>query len=417
MKPWEKRLSDLAHLLKNCHTNYLDPDLFRMNTNQFLQTARTITFIIQKNKDTIPNYENWYNETVIQPWGSDEVMRWAKEARNKVEKEGDLDLYSSLKLTLVFSYLTEEDAEIQCSKAELLNAGIKKLIRFAQKKLPSGVSHAAAIKIERRWVTAPLPKWELLQALAYVYSRNYKCCESLAKQFNDKIDKKIPNSHFFSSIQNETRQVRYMKLNDLNLHSTKSETITIDPQLKPPAVFTEQFLSTHANRQWPSNINEIHKYYEEMAILTFNHFGNHVPMLFLFDKSWHPIDMVSTQFRDQADKFIFWRNIADRITMLRASGLVWISESWIRSIDKSGASAIKNMPIKGERLHVMAIDEAGHRCQSGWKILRDPEGKPTLQSITDTNEVENGMIPYYLVPALRAMGVDDIEFISRKNAG
>lgn len=150
MKPWEKRLSDLAHLLKNCHTTYLDPDLFRMNTNQFLQTARTITFIIQKNKDTIPNYENWYDKTVIQPWGSDEVMRWAKEARNKVEKEGDLDLYSSLKLTLVFSYLTEEDAEIQCSKAELLNAGIKKLIRFAQKKLPSGVSHAAAIKIERR---------------------------------------------------------------------------------------------------------------------------------------------------------------------------------------------------------------------------------------------------------------------------
>jgi len=417
MRPWEKRLSDLAHLLQNCHATYLDPDLFRMNTNQFLQTARTVTFLIQKNKDTIPGYDAWYAGAVIQPWGCDEVMRWAKEARNKVEKEGDLDLNSSLKLTLVFSYLTEEDAEIQCSKAELLHAGIKKLIRFAQKGLPSGVSHAAAVKIERRWVTAALPKWELLQALAYVYARNYDCCESLAKQFHEEIDKSIPESRFFNGIQSETRQVRYIKLNDLDVHSIKTETIKIDRQFKPPAAVADAFMSIHADRQWPGDIDGILKYYEEMATLTFSHFGNHVPMLFLFDKSWRPIDMVSTQFQDQADKFIFWRHVADRIAMLRASGIVWISESWIRSIDRSGATAIKDMPIKGERLNVVAIDDAGHRRQSGWAIIRQPDQKPTLQSVADTDETEKDMIPYYLVPALRAMGVDDIEFLSRKNVG
>jgi hypothetical protein len=341
-------------------------------------------------------------------------MKWAKEARNKVEKEGDLELNSSLKLTLIFSYLTEEDAEIQCSKAELLNAGIKKLIRLAQKKLPSGVSHAAAVKIERRWVTALLPQRELLQALAYAYVRIYESCQSLAKQFNEEIDRSIPDGHFFSGIQDATRQVGYIKLSDLNVHSVRTENFRIDPQFKPPAAIAEAFNSIHVGLVWPEDIEGVLKYYEEMATLTFSHFGNHVPMLFLFDKSWRPIDMLSTEFQDQADKFIFWRHVADRIAMLNACGLVWISESWIRSIDNSGSTAIKDMPIKGERLHVVAIDSTGQRRLSGWDILRKPnEEKPTLVPIADADKAEKGMALYYLVPALRAMGVDNIEFLSR----
>ena len=52
-KPWERRLKDLSHLLKCCIDTYFDPELFRLNLNQFLQTARTVTFIIQKNKNQI----------------------------------------------------------------------------------------------------------------------------------------------------------------------------------------------------------------------------------------------------------------------------------------------------------------------------------------------------------------------------
>jgi len=56
--PWERRLGDLAHILESCGSSYFDPDRFRRNTNQFLQTSRTITFIIQKNKSEIPDLDN-----------------------------------------------------------------------------------------------------------------------------------------------------------------------------------------------------------------------------------------------------------------------------------------------------------------------------------------------------------------------
>jgi hypothetical protein len=99
MTPWERRLKDLAQVLVQCASTYFDPELFRMNTNHFLQTARTITFIIQKNKSIIPDYDTWYPRNVITAWAGDEVMGWAKDSRNTIEKEGDLDLHSKLRVS------------------------------------------------------------------------------------------------------------------------------------------------------------------------------------------------------------------------------------------------------------------------------------------------------------------------------
>lgn len=55
-------------------------------------------------------------------------------------------------------------------------------------------------------------------------------------------------------------------------------------------------------------------------------------MLALYDKNWNQIDFMSTAFSDQAEKFLFWRNVADRATYLKAFSLVWVSESWLRDL-------------------------------------------------------------------------------------
>ncbi|QFG78925.1 hypothetical protein F6A13_09980 [Acidithiobacillus sp. 'AMD consortium'] len=128
----------------------MEPDIFRMNINQFLQTSRTVTFIIQKNKASIPDFETWYGGA-IQDWATNPIMVWAKDSRNKIEKEGDLELNSTLNLCLIFSYIVEQDVKIITGRSELLKAGTKKLIRFARKNMPSHVIESSAIKIERRW--------------------------------------------------------------------------------------------------------------------------------------------------------------------------------------------------------------------------------------------------------------------------
>lgn len=150
MKPWERRLCDLAQLLRNCGDTYFSPDQFRQNTNQFLQTARTITFIIQKNKSFIPNFDGWYKLNVFQPWQNDIVMSWAKDARNVIEKEGDLEMQNTLRASVLYSYESEEDITIEVTRKELLQASIEQLLKLARNALPPGIIASAVLKTQRR---------------------------------------------------------------------------------------------------------------------------------------------------------------------------------------------------------------------------------------------------------------------------
>ena len=167
MRSWERRLRDLAQLLRNCGETYFAPDLFRQNTNQFLQTSRTVTFIIQKNKHDISNYDHWYKAHVLTPWAEDTIMTWAKDARNVIEKEGDLEMHSTLRASVLFSYIVSQDMVLSTTRTELLQANLDKLVRFARTNVPPGVADDAVLKIERRWAANSLPNHEVGFALTY----------------------------------------------------------------------------------------------------------------------------------------------------------------------------------------------------------------------------------------------------------
>lgn len=422
MKAWERRLADLAKLLQNCHATYMDPDLFRMNANQFLQTARTVTFLIQKNKADIPSFDQWYIPAVVDGWKEDKVMQWAKEARNTIEKEGDLELHSSLKATLIYSYLVEQDASIEVGRDELLNFGVgkvvrfaqKKLMRFAQKNLPTGVSDVAAIQIERRWVASTIKEWELLRALLYVYTRHLDCCKSLAVKLGKELDDSIPDEHHFEYITNETRQLRYFKLNGMQMHSMVRERFHADKGFKPP----EKILNVLFNAN-PGSMLVLHSlaeaadWYKRMAVATFEHYGNHIFMLAVLDKNWHPIDFMNPTFDDQSDKFIFWRLVAEKVTNQKAFGVIWIGESWIRTATRFPHAPMRNLPITGERLSVVGIDGTGARLRHDWKIVRTtPDAKPILEESDIADEYDE-KADMFLMPVARALGLPDPAFLNR----
>jgi hypothetical protein len=386
----------------------MEPDLFRMNTNQFLQTARTVTFLIQKKKDSIPNFISWYQRAVLQPWQNDIVMSWAKNSRNIIEKEGDLDLNSTLIATLVTSYLTEQDATVKTGRAELLGAGIKKLMRLARKQLPTGISDAASIKIERRWVTASLADWELLHALTYVFTRTHEVCQSLALQLKIEMDPSIDDPSDFERFRDEAQRVQYVKLATMQGHSFSITTKRIhrDDKATLPAELQKIIETSKSHGKEPRSIEDTAEYLAKMAEATFLHFGNHVPMLFLYDQAWAPIDMVSTQFADQADKYLFWRRMADRVQTMRAYGVGWISESWRRDSKNYPRVAIRNLPITGETLHVLVCARNGDVREIVWEIVRSSSAdKPTLRRLTDGGGFGAGA--NYFIPIRRVWGLPD----------
>lgn len=401
-KPWERRLKDLAHLLNSCSSTYFEPELFRLNLNQFLQTARTVTFIIQKNKHDIDGYDDWYPQNVIDKWKDDPLMTWAKNSRNVIEKQGDLEMYSDAKATLLFSYIEEQDVEI-VTKDQLLGIGIKKLVRLAQKKLPSAVLDAAVVKSERRWVANTLKDFELLNALTIIYARIYDCCKALGEHIGAAIGKNIPSPTNFDSMREEIRRVSYLKLKNFNSGKLSYDSVAYDVDSIPENL-KERARSLGSKGQI-SNTENLVDYYAKMAELTFSNDGYHIPILLLFDSEYKVIDLVTARFDDQADKYIFWRSAADRAKTINAHGFLWISELWIRNSKINSTKAIREMPIMDEQLQVLGIDSNNNQKIISWKILRENEHvKPTLDK-PYSRETREGQA-FFMRPVLKAIGGD-----------
>lgn len=388
MQKWERRLSDAANALANCGKTYFEPDLFRRNLNHFLMVIRTVTFLIAKEKAKIPDYEQWLSSAIGKYWSGDEVMLWAKESRNHIEKEGDLDLYSSLSVSLVFSYFTESDVSIEIGRSELVGAGIKNLMRLAETKLPHGVRSGAAVKIERRWVANTLPNRELLQSMIYVYSRYHQACIDLAHHLGTTLPQTVPTAESIGEGEVHERRVSYVKFNDKASYSIASHRVDIDRTLTLPS--------------WAKNVDCTRpnfEIYAEMAERTFLHYGNHLAMIFLFADDDSVLQHLAFTPFDQVDKFIFWRDLSERIVYLRAESLIYISESWVRK--HPGLSIpISQAEIIGEILQVYELKRTGETNLKSWNIMR--KGEQVSLIVDSDDRLDTLSYPNFLVPVKSA---------------
>lgn len=373
-----------------------------MNSNQFLQTARTVTFLIQKNKAQIPDFDSWYTATVRDPWARDTVMTWARNARNQIEKRGDLELNSCLDIALVISYDEEDDLLLEISDPKLIMIGVMQLIRLARKNLPSGVSDSAVVKVERRWVTRSLKDWELLTALSYVYARMYDSCVSLAGHLDYALDDGIPEPSSLDLVRTDARKTRYLKLRDTGVTRLVQEYTPYNPEFVPPNSLVE--LLDRLKRQGAvSSLEVAVERYELLARETFERFGCHMPMVFLFDDAWNSIDMITTMPADQSEKYIFWRSMEDRILYKKAQALIYVYEAWIRDMELYPGQLTHTLPVRGEILVVVGMESGGNVVYRDMEIVRDAaQSKPRLVNIDNEKLKLQPSIWNFLIPAKRA---------------
>lgn len=403
MRPWERRLRDLSQLLQNCGETYFAPDRFRQSTNQFLQTSRTVTFIIQKNKAAIPGFDDWYKVNVLQPWAMDPVMSWAKDARNVIEKEGDLEMQSTLQAAVLYSYIADEDIVLGTARKELLQADIDRLLRLAKSRLPPAIADAAVLRIQRRWVANSLPNRELIYALTYVYSRLHRVCSALASHLDSKLDSTVPHPSDLDPSSNDVARTRFIKLASPGVGRHGSIRIDADPNYQPPPAL-RRLKADFTSGPKPASLDDVVALHAKMAQFTFEHHGNHVPMLALYDREWNQVDFMSAAFTDQAEKYLFWRNVADRAFYLKAFALVWTSESWLRDLKDHQDRPMRELPIVGEQLHVVGADATGAQKVAAWNITR-PSGKssPVLEPLNSEDVYRQPGHIFFIKPVVAAM--------------
>ena len=164
----DRRLDDLHRQWHAAEAAYFDPEGFRVAIQTAIQTLRTVTFILQSNKGLIPNFDAWYA-----PWQekmrADPLLRWMVDARNKIEKQGDLEAHSFVRAEIIASYLSP-GPRIEIP-AELFDVPAKLLQSIPANAVGDHIRKDGVLRIERRWVENSLPDYELLDAVARAYGR------------------------------------------------------------------------------------------------------------------------------------------------------------------------------------------------------------------------------------------------------
>src|SRR5258708_6216246 len=106
LRPVHRRMDDAHRLWHQALTAYFYPEEFRVAIQNCVQTLRTVTWLLQNRKADIPHFTTWYA-----PWQdrmrADAVLRWLVDARNRIEKQGDLAAHSTVHAAVVASYRDE----------------------------------------------------------------------------------------------------------------------------------------------------------------------------------------------------------------------------------------------------------------------------------------------------------------------
>jgi hypothetical protein len=139
-----RQTHDLWHEMQRA---YADADEFVTKLNACRPAARSVSFVLQKELSDQPWFEEWYAGW-RERMREDPRMRWLVQARNTVEKEGDL---ATASVALVSVLLTDGDHLVSRTEVPPLAgpAQVAEAVKLAD--MPEPVRQQAVLTVERRW--------------------------------------------------------------------------------------------------------------------------------------------------------------------------------------------------------------------------------------------------------------------------
>lgn len=158
--------------LNQCHSMwhealdaYADPERFTGRLNAVVQGLRNVTWVLQKELKPLAGFDDWYKDQQdvmkADPW-----MRWLVSARNRIEKQGDLETKSTAHVRVIASWLEGPAAEMDVDPTSEAH----ELARTIQVRgLPARVMREGILEVERRWTLEELADEEILNVLAHCH--------------------------------------------------------------------------------------------------------------------------------------------------------------------------------------------------------------------------------------------------------
>lgn len=368
---------DCHELWHSTEQKYMDPEGFGLNLNNLIQNLRNVTWLLQKQKAQLLDFDTWYQE-----WRDsardDAVMKWIVAARNRIVKEADLELLSRADIRLSLDWVHEYAATWTMPPRYTTRQILIRLLSD-QHVPPIGL-----LTIERRWVDRKLPDRELLEALRYAYFKTAsviataheksgvaECDLSLRKSC---VTPSIPRYPLVCMEQwNENRRL-HINLANREEITERAVIIEADP-VKAAQVGKVYGDLDVTGCDAIDLVPQIIENYKRMLVVN----GTLLASSWLFAGK-RVIDLYHPTFFDQASKRLALRKLADRVELLRADSVLFICEAWYAQMEEgefSNPSAVPagERPNRMEAIEVDAIARDGRQTCSICTFHHAPDGQ------------------------------------------
>jgi hypothetical protein len=407
------RLSQFHSLWYRALENYFEPKRFLIELQSCITISRTVTFILQSHKSEIPHFDAWY-QPYQDRFAANPLMRWAKDARNKIEKQGDLETLSQVRAELIAAYGFHP--KTNWVPESIGWSPLQFLKNIPAKFLDAHVIENGVLAIERRWIDVELPDFEVLDALAAVYGQLalmivslHNHCRVVIPDHNPKLGEHmlrnlLPDGRTPGMARPYEDRGVYIAIKDGSIVGYRRDFRNLDPSSADKA--TKRYNGEKFWEELPkaSSLLDAAKIYFKTARSVMLRDGYHVS-LYVPLKNNRPLDVIVAPPRNRMDKYLIIRDVAHLVRRSGADGLILISEAWTASKDEvpKGQFAA-DVPSRGESLMLAAVNSAGEQINLSAKVIRKKWRPKKVKELRPT-EIEIGTRMVSMAPVLEVWGV------------
>jgi hypothetical protein len=393
------RLLQMRQLWDEAASSYFHPSRFQLSLQNCITVSRTVSFILQANKSSIEGFNEWYSP-IQDSWKADRIMVWVKEARNVIEKQGDLATCSQVRARIVASYVGGPETawmpqHIFSSPHDIWASVPKRFL------IPHVVEHGTLV-IERRWVDSELPDMEVLEALAHVYCRLADMVASLLKHTNLPVPPLVAAGRPEAMGALAMDRAIYLSMRDgspsgfryfyKNIGIGRSEKRKIKARYGKAANW-ECLRSA-------KNFREITECYFQHARMILIRDGYHRHFTF-FLRGSRVIRIIETDHPDRASRYVLMRDLAQLAKIDGADGVMVIGEAWTAKVEDLPPSGFAvEAKERGEMLVLNAANSNGEAFVLETIFFRRKKSQKKVKKIGKTEFVDEGF-QFMLYPFMK----------------
>ena len=344
---------------------------------------------------------------------ADDIMNWLVEARNYIEKEGDLDLNSKFIISILENY-NEQPYKVFTVAPTTTNEGILKKVK--EQALPKYLMKNGIYKVERQWICHDLPQHELLNVLAHsfgVLSNLIKDAQKeigIMKNKDGKIDLKGDTPHTTNNTDGRPRSMVdnvWIRSEFFNISTGNQAFIS---ELPLPLISKEELqqhypsLLTQSHPEHPEDFFGICDMFFERAKIMYKKDGCLVSAVIITAKNGEG-QIINLHPKDRSDKWVLWEKVAAEVNRINADQVISISEVWMAPYDPKNTNMTASESInRKEGLELDGITFSGEQYSFNCPIVKQGDKVFLGKTTYSKNVKQNIFLPIKRVWSRRRFG-------------